>query len=156
MRTFAGILLCVVLFAACDDTRVYENNKDFEKRAWAVNDTARFDFDVPEASGLYNIHCNLRNSVDYKWQRIFINFFLFDSTGQVLASKLVSNYLFEPRTGKPYGRSGLGDIYDHRFPLLTSYALKPGKYSVTLQQLMRTDTLGGILAAGVRVERSEQ
>lgn len=156
MRAALGILALASLLLACDDTRVYEKNKDFAKRAWAVNDTALFNFEIPEQGGQYNILCNLRNSIDYKWQRIFVNFELSDSTGQVLSSKLVSNYLFEPKTGKPFGRSGLGDIYDHRFPLLNAYTLKPGRYSVTLQQLMRTDTLQGILAAGIRVERNVQ
>jgi gliding motility-associated lipoprotein GldH len=156
MRLVIAIALSCLLLSACDDARVYEKNKDFDKRLWLVNDTARFDFEVTEGDELYNIHCNLRNSVDYKWQRIFINFVLSDSAGHTLSSKLVSNYLFEPKTGKPFGRSGLGDLYDHRFPLLSAYALKPGKYSVTLQQLMRADTLQGILAAGIRVERAEQ
>jgi gliding motility-associated lipoprotein GldH len=156
MKVVIAIVLAAMLLAACDDARVYEENKDFEKRAWLVNDTARFDFEIPVGTNLYNIQCNLRNSVDYKWQRIFINFVLSDSAGHVLSSKLVSNYLFEPKTGKPFGRSGLGDLYDHRFPLLSAYALKPGKYSVSLQQLMRADTLQGILAAGIRVERAEQ
>src|SRR5690349_7909438 len=156
MRFVIGILLACVILSACDDTRVYEKNKDFDKRTWLVNDTARFDFEIPEGSNMYNIHCNLRNSIDYQWQRIFINFVLSDSSGQVLSSKLVSNYLFEPKTGKPLGTSGLGDIYDQRFPLLNAYALKPGKYTVSLQQLMRTDTLKGILAVGVRVELNEK
>ena len=156
MRIVAGILAFAAILSACDSNRVYEKNKDFNKRVWLVNDTAHFIFEIPSEGNLYNIQCNLRNSVDYKWQRIFINFVLSDSSGHTLSSKLVSTYLFEPKTGKPYGRSGLGDIYDHRFPLLSAYALKPGRYSVTLQQLMRTDTLQGILAAGVRVERNEQ
>jgi gliding motility-associated lipoprotein GldH len=156
MRVVSGIFVVAAFLSACDNTRVYEKNKDFKNRAWLVNDTAQFSFEIPTDGSLYNIQCNLRNSVDYKWQRIFVNFVLSDSAGKTLSSKLVSTYLFEPRTGKPFGRSGLGDIYDHRFPLLTAYGLKPGKYSVSLQQLMRTDTLQGILAAGVRVERNEQ
>ena len=156
MRINFGILVLVSLLSACDTSRIYERNKDFDKRAGLASDTARFTFEIVEGNSLYNIQCNLRNSIDYKWQRIFVNFELSDSTGHVLSSKLVSTYLFEPKTGKPYGRSGLGDIYDHRFPLLNAYALKPGSYAVTLQQLMRTDTLQGILAAGVRVERNEQ
>ena len=156
MRTFFGMVALASLLSSCDTSRVYEKNKDFERRAWLVGDTARFLFEIPEGNVQYNIHCNIRNSIDYKWQRIFVNFELADSSGHVLSSKLVSTYLFEPKTGKPYGRSGLGDIYDHRFPLLNAYALKPGRYAITLQQLMRTDTLGGILAAGVRVERNEQ
>jgi len=67
--------------------------------------------------------------------------------------KLISEYLFDLKTGQPFGASGLGDVYDHRFPFLENYELKPGLYNLKLQQFMREDTLHGILAAGIRVER---
>lgn len=156
MRLATCFLILTVLLSSCDSRRIYEQNRDFGKRMWLATDTARFEFEIPPAgNSQYNVHFSVRNTRDYKWSNIFVNFVLADSAGQVLSSKLVSNYLFEQKTGKPFGRSGLGDIYDHRFPLLNAYGLKPGKYSVTLQQFMRVDTLHGILAAGVRVERSE-
>jgi gliding motility-associated lipoprotein GldH len=156
MRLASFFILTLVVFSSCDNRRVFEENHDFARRMWLATDTARFQFEVPVATAnLYNVQFSVRNTRDYKWSNIFVNFVLADSTGQVLSSKLVSNDLFDQKTGKPFGRSGLGDIYDHRFPLLNTYSLKPGKYSVTLQQFMRVDTLYGILAAGVRVERTE-
>jgi hypothetical protein len=48
----------------------------------------------------------------------------------------------------------LGDIYDHRFLLLQNYEFKfPGKYKVKLDQMMRQDTLMGVLAAGIIIEK---
>ena len=59
------------------------------------------------------------------------------------------------KTGKPFGTSGLGDIYDHRFELLKDYQFPTrGKYRIKLEQMMRMDTLHGILAVGVRVENN--
>lgn len=155
MRILCCLILVLLGLASCDSRRVYEQNKDFEKRAWIADDTAKFDFVVPATGELYNIHLNLRNTLEYPYSRIFVNFIMSDSTGQVLSSKLVSNYLFDSKTGAPFGDSGIGDIYDHRFPLLNAYGLKAGKYAVTLQQFMRVDTLNGVLAAGIRVETSK-
>jgi gliding motility-associated lipoprotein GldH len=155
MRLALCVCIGILLLSSCNSGRIYEDNRDFERRSWLANDTARFAFEIPAGHYQYNIQYNLRNTIGYPYSRIFVNFVLSDSTGQVLSSKLVSNYLFDLKTGAPFGSSGLGDIYDHRFPLLTAYGLKAGKYSVTLQQFMRVDTLQGVLAAGVRVERSE-
>jgi len=156
MRLAFCFFMLSLLLSSCDSRRIYEENRDFDKRMWLAADTAEFQFQVPDAvDNLYNVQFSVRNTRDYKWSNIFVNFVLADSAGQVLSSKLVSNYLFEQKTGKPLGGSGVGDIYDHQFPLLNAYGLKPGKYSVTLQQFMRVDTLDGILAVGVRVEKSD-
>jgi gliding motility-associated lipoprotein GldH len=152
MRLVAVIILIAALVSGCDTSRVFEENRDFNKRAWTVNDTAVFEFSIPEPTANYNLLCNIRNTLEYPYSRIFVNYTLEDSTHRVLTTKLVSNYLFDVKTGEPQGNSGLGDIYDHRFSL-ESRKLSPGKYFVKLQQYMRTDTLQGVLAAGVRVEK---
>lgn len=155
---FVFSLACIALvFSACDNSRIYETNKDFTDRTWKVTDTAQFQFDIKDLGLKYNILYSVRNSLDYPYSRLFVTYHLQDSTGNELEKKLVSGYLFEEKTGRPTGTSGLGDIYDHRFALLSDYEFRqPGKYKVILQQYMRTDTLEGVLAVGVRVEKSER
>ncbi|MEJ0034439.1 MAG: gliding motility lipoprotein GldH [Bacteroidota bacterium] len=149
MRSSVLSVLVVILFG-CDSNRIFEDNKDFQKKSWAVSDTVRFEFQIQD-EGLFNVQCDIRNTLDYPYSRIFVNYTLEDSTHKILATKLVAKYLFDVKTGEPNGDSSLGDIYDHRFTL-ESRKFATGKYVVKLQQFMRTDTLQGILAAGVRVE----
>lgn len=153
MKYLFGLLVICLMLTACDDTRVFEDNKDFGKRAWTLSDTVAFEFTLTEPTK-YNLQCNIRSSIDYPYSRIFVNYILEDSTHKVLSTKLVSSYLYDAKTGEPQGNSSLGDIYDHRFPLLENKDFSAGKYFVKLQQYMRTDTLSGILAAGVRVEKA--
>ena len=55
------------------------------------------------------------------------------------------------------GTSGVGDIYDHQFPILKNYSFKKlGTYRMSFQQFMRQDTIPGVLAVGLRVETIEQ
>jgi gliding motility-associated lipoprotein GldH len=154
MRFAVVLILFAAMLSGCDTSRVFEDNKDFTKRAWTLTDTVVFAFDITDPSARYNLLCNVRNSLDYPYSRIFVNYTLEDSTHRVLATKLAGNYLFDVKTGEPQGNSGLGDIYDHRFPLLENREFTVGKYYVKLQQYMRTDTLHGILAAGIRVEKA--
>jgi gliding motility-associated lipoprotein GldH len=149
-----GCLIFFVLFA-CDHSRLYEQNTDFSDRYWTVNEKPEFEFTIDQPADKYTLYGNIRNSVSYPYARIFFNYYLQDSTGADIETKLVSQYLFDAKTGKPFGNSGLGDIYDHSFPLLTDYQFKHrGRYKIKLEQLMRVDTLQGILAVGVRVEKS--
>lgn len=161
MRSVVVIVLAGLLLVGCDDSRVFEDNKDFTSRTWNVSDTVAFEFQIKDNTA-YNLQCNIRNTLDYPFSRIFVNYTLEDSTHKVLATKLVSSYLFDAKTGEPKGDSGLGDIYDHRFALIENRPLAPGKYFIKLQQEMRTDTsnsfpmMPGILAVGVRVEKVTQ
>jgi gliding motility-associated lipoprotein GldH len=151
----AGILVFVcVMVAACDQQRIYEKYTDFENRYWLVNEKPAFEFSIVDTEKKYNIYSNVRNSVSYPWSRLFVSYSLTDSTGTSLKKNLMNEFLFDASSGEPFGNSGVGDIYDHQFLLLKDYQFKnPGKYVMTFEQYMRTDTLQGILAIGLRVEQ---
>lgn len=147
--------LLTATLLSCDDQRLYEDNHEFKKRVWVVSEEPVFEFHVPDSMQSYAIYYNLRNSLEYPYARIFVTYTLYDSASRELASKLVYNDLFDA-AGRPYGESGLGDLYDHQFRLLDGYQfLAPGKYAIRLTQFMRQDTLPGVLSVGVRVERKE-
>jgi gliding motility-associated lipoprotein GldH len=161
LRSLPGVkrlaLFCLVLSAlcSCDSNRVYENNVEFDDRTWKVIEEPRFEFTVPNANDRYNVYYNVRNSLDFPYARIFVTWHLYDSTGKEITRKLVFNELFDGKTGRPLGESALGDLYDHRFPILENYSFSnTGKYSLKLDQFNRQDTLQGVIAVGVRVERN--
>lgn len=149
-------MLTILLSSCGDDARVYEQYNDFESRYWLVQDKPQFEFSIPDASIKYTLYADVRNSVSYPWSRFFMNYSLMDSAGTELKKDLVSEFLFDAKSGKPLGKSGLGDIYDHEVVLLKDYQFaKAGKYKMSFEQQMRTDTLQGILAVGLRVEKIE-
>src|SRR5258706_10376528 len=115
-----GILICVL--AACDNTRVYEDYKEFNSKRWLISDTAVFDFQISDTTKKYNLKFNIRNSLEYPYARLFVNYKLTDPTRKTLSSKMLSGYLFDQKTGKPFGSSGLGDIYDNQFSLLENHS----------------------------------
>jgi len=152
MRFLLLFLIVATLLMGCDSSRVFENYVEFSERNWKIQEPASFEFEITNTQQQYNLYYEVRNSLDYPWQRIFVSYQLSDATGNALSKKLVSNYLFE-KSGEPLGRSGLGDVYDHQFLVLQNYTFaQPGKYKFTLQQENRQDTLAGILAIGLRVE----
>lgn len=92
--------------------------------------------------------------MDYPVSRLFVNYQLSDKGNINLSSKMISGYLFELKTGKPLGSSGIGDIYDNQFPILQNHTFqKAGNYRMKFSQMMRVDSLRGILAVGLRVEQ---
>jgi gliding motility-associated lipoprotein GldH len=157
MRILIALSLAAILLAACDDTRVYEQISDFENRQWISADKPQFEFIIDDINQRYNLYSDIRNSVSYPYSRFFFTYYLRDSTGSNVQKSLITEYLFDAKTGKPYGKSGIGDLYDHRFLLLENYQFQyPGKYQVIFEQFMRMDTLPGIMSVGLRVERAEK
>jgi gliding motility-associated lipoprotein GldH len=145
------VLLCLM---ACDPSRVYENSFDFNDRYWLREVVPAFEFQVPQ-DGQYNLYMNLRNEASYGTANVYFRYYLTDSTGLQLQSAQKSEFLFHPKTGKPYGSTTLGDIFDHQVLLLEGYDLqKGGKYTLRFEQFMRTDTLRGVLSIGARVEHA--
>ena len=156
MRIFFGLPIIIILLLSCDENRVYEKNTDFHKRHWLANERPEFEFEIKDTLQTYNLYCNIRNSLDYPFARIFISYYLQDSSGANMEKQLVRELLFDDKTGEPHGESGLGDIYDHRIPLKANYRFPySGKYTIAFEQFMRTDTLSGILAVGLRVETTD-
>jgi gliding motility-associated lipoprotein GldH len=146
--------MIIAFCSSCDEGRVFEKNADFNSRDWLVSDKPEFEFEISDTLLSYNLYCNIRNSVAYPFSRIFLTYYLMDSSGVQLEKRLVTQMLFDDTTGEPHGNSGLGDIYDHRIPLKKNYRFdRPGKYKMRFEQYMRRDTLSGILAVGLRVEK---
>lgn len=155
MRLLSALCISAIFLTGCDNTRVYEQITDFEARQWVTTDKPEFEFVVDNIGIRYNLYADVRNSVSYPYSRFFFTYNLQDSSGVDLQKQLLTEHLFDAKTGKPFGKSGIGDLYDHRFLLLKDYEFKnKGKYKVTFEQFMRMDTLPGILAVGLRVERA--
>jgi gliding motility-associated lipoprotein GldH len=154
MRLLVALVASVILFS-CDDERLYEKNVSFNNRIWRQADKAEFEFTIDDNAAPYNLYLNVRNSVDYPYSRIFINYKLQDSLGMVLEKQLLNSTLFDVKTGKPYGTSGLGDIYDHQILVKKNHLFpNKGNYKISFEQFMRKDTLDGVLAVGLRVEKT--
>lgn len=152
MKGSWSAFLLVILFS-CDSSRVYEQQVDFQSQSWIVSEVPQFEFEILDHTKNYNIYCTVRNSLEFPFSRFFVTYYLKDSLNNQLRSDLVSAYLFDQKTGRPNGSSGLGDLFDHQIELIPNYHFdRPGKYALSLKQFNRKDTLQGVLAVGVRVE----
>lgn len=149
----ALIYFTILTLAACDSSRLYESNQDFETTQWVVERKPAFEFRITDLGKSYNLYCNVRNTSEYPYARLFVNYLMRDSTGAVINKELTSLFLFDATTGKPFGNSGIGDVFDHQHPILSEYRFPYlGRFTVEFEQQMRLDTLAGISAVGLRVE----
>lgn len=164
MRNFsivAIVLLC--LMSACtDDLRHYEKDLEIDNASWSRSDTMHHVFTITDTTQLYDLQCNIRNTADYPYYNLYLNYTLQDSIGVELFSNLQELYLFDPQTGKSSGQGTyligktLNDLYDHRFPLVRGCRFsKPGNYTLNFTHQMREmENLSEVVAVGLRVQKS--
>ena len=150
------LLLLLTLSWGCNSDRIYEKNVDFPNRVWPSDSVASFEFRIPDANVPYDIFYNIRNTLSYPFQNIYITYYLEDSIGNVLKTELINRNLFLPKTGKPKGE-GLGDIYSHQFLLIPDYKFEhQGLYKLRLQQYMRLDSLPEVVSLGLKIKKAEE
>ena len=153
MKRLAILLPLFLLLGSCDPNRVFEENVDLENAIWKVEDKPEFEFLISDVSSRYNLHLNLRNTLSYPFNNIYIKYNLRDSIETLLSSETLEFHLFDPKTGEPQG-DGMGDLFDNRFPLIEDYSFNhTGTYTLDYEQYMRVDSLPMIVSVGLRIEQ---
>jgi gliding motility-associated lipoprotein GldH len=153
-RSFRILLISALfLLQGCNKNRVYDKITDLNNRNWPENQVVKFRFKIDNTAPEYVISYNVRNSILYKYYNLYLSSSLEDTLGNVIESKLSNYTLFNPKTGEPLG-SGLGDLFDHKFPVIEKYRFNnPGVYVFNVKQYMREDTLREIISIGLVIEK---
>ncbi len=149
-------ILLVVIFSisliSCNKNRIFEKNEKMKNRIWEMEKTVSFEFPIDDIHYSFDFYLNLRNSILYPYQNIYLNYSLMDTLGNIYKTDLVNVRLFDSKTGEPLG-SGLGDIFDHQYQLIDNYKFNnPGVYQFKINHYMRPDSLLEIMSVGIRIE----
>jgi len=156
MKTKGLLFFLLVVICACSGTNEYEEFKTFKNQNWPLDSLAVFDFAVENINDSYRIDGYIRNTLDYPYYNIYMQYELLDEEGLILRSSLKESDLMDAKTGKPLG-SGSGSVFDVTFPLIESYKFdKEGNYQLKLRQYMRLDTLFGIQAVGFKLAKVQK
>lgn len=156
MKKYFLVLFSAFLIAACDSQRVFEKNIEIPNKLWRTDSVLNFEFEINSTRQRFNLYYNVRNSLSYPFQNLYVQCVVQDTLGNQVKKELINQNLFDPKTGRPYG-SGLGDVFDHQFLILENYKFnRVGTYKVNIKHYMRPDTLQEIMAVGVRLEKVKE
>lgn len=143
-----------MLLLSCTQTNgVYERMAFFPKQEWSTKEKKSFDFEVTDTLSSYRLYFVIRHTDAYNWNNIWVNIEMKapDTTYHIKRE-------FTLADNQKWHGTAVDDIIDQRIPFNQNNIptpLKKGKYTFTLQQLMREDPLQHVLNAGIRVEKVE-
>lgn len=146
-----SILLVVILFSACNNNVVYDENKEVNQRAWKTTDKLYYEIDITDTIKSYKLAINIRNTIEYPYSNIYFYMNTILPNGKVTKCDTIECYLAYPDgTWKGKGNS---KIRDNRFWIAKNVKFEQkGKYTFELRQATIDSTLKGICDVGLHLE----
>jgi gliding motility-associated lipoprotein GldH len=152
MKTKSKVLsFCLLVWASllfsCSNNRVFEEFRSFSGESWALQDTISFELNL-EAKDHGKTLIGVRFNETYPYSNLYVNFWMMDSAGSVIDSKLLNIPLFDSKSGIPFGK-GFGDTFTKYDTL--RFELDERVKKVSVLQYMRSEEVAGLEAIGLKI-----
>ena len=123
------IFVFVFCFLVSCKTSTHEEYRSFKNDIWHADSVVVFEYNINDTTKLYNIDLNIRYTINYKYQNLFL--FLTGSLKDTLDIKL------KEKDGTPLGK-GLTDIREITVNIAENkkYATR-GRHDLNIEQAMR-------------------
>lgn len=138
--------------AACQSGSFFEEKKEIPRGVWTYRDTLDFRFSIADTSETYNLYLDFEYADTFSTQNIYLQLHTLFPDGRRL-SKQKSFDLFDEQGASPGDCSGRRCRY-HAILQEKAFFNQPGPYLITLEQYTRQDSLPGILAVGMTIEKT--
>jgi gliding motility-associated lipoprotein GldH len=155
MRIVTAFILPAIalLFTACDENRVFEENTDIKDHAWDTAQVVKYEVNIDDTLSGHTFYVNVRNGNEYPYSNLYL--FINTTFPDGRAAHDTLEIMLADERGRWLGE-GLGDIWSHqvlfkrnvRFPI-------SGKYTFEYRHAMRENPLPLIMDVGMRIERQE-
>lgn len=143
-----GLCISLWVFSSCGDTAVFDQTESLGETGWLQTKKIEIPFEIKDTLVSYSLDVSLRQSNDYAFYNLYFVPQIIDSKGKVIKKALAEAILYDAKSGKAKG-AGLGDMYSHSYSIFPALHFPAaGKYTLRLEQYMRTDTLSGVVSVG--------
>lgn len=149
MKKIAVGLLAVIslLVSSCHRDVYYEDIQSIEGETWNCGDTLHFQFDIEDTLQYYTIYMDIRNSVDFETQNLYL--FMDSENPQGTVSRDTLEFLLADAHGNWVGK-GSNRLKDYQYLFYPKVRFPySGTYKFSFVQAMRADNVKGIANFGM-------
>ena len=141
MRKGVFVLLCFSLFA-CNNNILFKGDKEIKNTTWHTDSLVVFEFDVTDTISTYLAEINIRHTIDYSFQNLFV--FIHAKIPNEQNTTDTLECILADKKGKWNGK-GMGDILDFTKTYKNLISFKTsGKCKIEIEQAMRYGELSAI------------
>lgn len=148
------LIACCLFISSCTQIEIFEKDTAIPDYKWQSGFAAKGDFVIADTILPYNIYLVLRHTDAYQYNNLWLNIGL-QPPGDSMHVQKVNIILGDDANG--WEGTGMNDIWEVR-KLLNGDARrfkKPGKYSFSINQIMRDNPLLNIMSVGLRIEKKK-
>ncbi len=147
MKKLALFFVILTLFFSCNRNVFYEKIDSIPNETWHIDSTLNYSFTITDSLQFYDLYVNVRNTIDYPYQKFYI-FLTTEFPSGVTSIDTLGCVLSDP-FGEWTGK-GSGNFKDNQFLLRQKVRFQQkGEYHFRVQQAMRDDMIPGIANFGI-------
>ena len=140
---------CLTVFLGCQNHVIFEDSHTIQNQTWTYANRIAFPFEITDTLKVYSLFLDITHDANFRFQNLYTNIYTSFPSGEQL-KELASLEL----TTK--GTIWLGDCNNKYCKLSipiqdAAYFSEVGKYTVTLEQYMRQDSLKGVHEFSFRI-----
>lgn len=151
MKQFFFTAYLLVLFAACDSKRIYEQNTEIPGNTWDAAQKVKFEVNVTDTVSGNHVLINIRHAGFYPYSNLFM--FINTTFPNGKTTRDTVECLLADDKGRWLGE-GLGDLWDARILFKRNVRFsQSGNYIFEFEQAMRVEQLPGVMDVGLRIEK---
>lgn len=154
IRVFLFAVAAVMFAGSCttDSKVVMDEFQEVGAKKWSWNDAKTFSFTITDADYVYDIDCGLRITGDYLYSNIYLIYQLEGPSGNLRQEFQIT---LSDNTGKWLGK-GNNNMISYSKKMISGVRLKPGKYTLKLNQNMRDEDLTHVSDIGIKVYKGSR
>jgi gliding motility-associated lipoprotein GldH len=154
MKTFCCVLAVVFCFASCTTLDASEQTITIPKMEWSQSNICKGEFEITDTNASYNYYVILRHTDAYAYNNIWVQIGIKAPNDSTFSYQKINMPLGNDANGW-YG-TGLNDIWEslHKLNPLPASVKAAGKYSFSIEQIMRDNPLSQVLGVGFKVQKA--
>ncbi len=150
-----GVIIASALFTSCSNEDIYfQKYTEVENATWNMDDAIAYDFEVSDTTAIYNFLFNLRNTNNYEFSNLFVDWELQSPDGRVKTE--TAEFVLAKPNGQWLGKSISGTIIENSMLFLKKKLPVSGKYTFTFTQGMREGSLNNIKDVGLKIIKTNE
>jgi len=147
LKTFLFGVLCIGLWASCDQTAIINENKPIENKTWLYTSHPSFQFHISDKTKKYDVLIDVRHTPEYAFSNLFV--LIYQQGPDKKTNTFRKEIKLAKSDGKWIGKSS-GSLYNQQSIIHQDYIFPDtGLYTISIEQNMRDNPLQEITDIGL-------
>lgn len=152
IKNIIWVLLFPVFLLSCNNQKIFEQHKEFDKMSWNRFNILQFDVNVKDPESAYDILLAIRHLPEIRYKELKINMTIYSPSGAMRSADYILPML--DKDGNSIS-SCLGDLCDITIPIRNQFKFtEAGINRIEIENKFTKVDMPGIMEVGLIIKKS--